>query len=419
MAMFAVMPLTPPLPQVPIGEAGTIVGPPPSITAAHRFGVAVAIDHDRLAVGVDGRRDGPPDAGAVVVYRRSRGMPPRWRLDRVVRSPAGNTGDGFGASLALDGDRLVVGAPDTDDRCGAAWLIELDDPTSVPRRLLIPDATPGSRVGESVAIAGDLIVIGAPHANHAGFLDRGRVWCLGLDEDATPRGAEELEPPISLTGLRFGASIAIGPSIAVGATGADVPGDPHAPEVTVDRAGEILLFAKAPPFDLVGVRRRDTPGPLDRTGTAIAWREDTLVAGSPRADCGGERGGVITVFGIPSSERHHPCRPNGGTGSRLSIGGGRLAATVPGRRGTDGRLDGSVLIGDVDAEDFTPRLEFVSIARGPLLFDVAVSPDGDRLAVGAARDHEDAAASGVVWVVEFAPMPVAAAADQDEPSSGG
>jgi hypothetical protein len=412
-------PLMPPIPTVPIDRVGTVIGPPGTLAAAHRFGVSVAIDETRLVVGADGRRDGPPERGSVVIFERTQAPLPRWRLKRVLQAPAGDGGDAFGAAIALDGSRLVVGAPDADDRRGAVWLIDLDDAEAVPERLPIPDPVPGDQIGECVAISGDLVVIGAPRANHDGFLDRGRVWTVRLEVGSDLRAVVELEPPVSLTGLRFGSAIALGDSIAVGSPGADVPADPSTPEELVDRAGEIIVFSRALPFTRLDANHRSTPGPLDRLGSATVWNDGVLIAGSPRADCGTGRGGIITVFGRPPSERSHPCRPEGGLGGRLSCGAGRLASAVPGRRGPDGRLDGSVMVGDVDAAGFTPALELISIGRGPLLLDLAVAPSGDRLAVGAARDHEDASAPGLVWVVEFGPTPVAAAADQDGPSSDG
>lgn len=419
LTLLAALPLMPPVPTVPIDQVGTVIGPPAGLSAAHRFGVSIAIDETRLVVGADGRRDGPPERGSVVIFERTQAPLPRWRLERIVQAPEGDGGDGFGASIALDGNRLVVGAPDAEDRRGAVWLIDLDHGDAVPERLPIPVPVPGDQVGECVAISDDLVVVGAPRSNHDGFLDRGRVWAVRLDAGSDLRTVVELEPPVSLTGLRFGSAIAIGDTIAVGSPGADVPADPRSPEVLVDRAGEIVVFSRTIPFTRLDVNRRSTPGPLDRLGSATAWSDGLLIGGSPRADCGAGRGGVISVFGRPPSERTHPCRPDGGLGGRLSCGSGRLATTIPGRRGTDGRLDGSVMVGDVDAAGFTPALELVSIGRGALLLDLDVAPSGERLAVGSARDHEDPSTPGVVWVVEFSPTPVAAAADQDEPPSDG
>ncbi len=417
--LLAALPLMPPIPTVPIDQVGTVIGPPAAIAAAHRFGVAVAVDDRRLVVGADGRRDGPPERGSVAIFERTDTPRPRWRLDRIVQAPAGAGGDAFGAAIALDGNRLVVGAPDADDRRGAVWFVDLDRIDAVPERLPIPNPVPGDQIGECVAISGDLVVVGAPRANRDGFLDRGRVWTVRLEAGSDLRTVVELEPPVSLTGLRFGSAIAIGDSIAVGSPGADVPADPRSPGVLIDRAGEVLVFSRNIPFARLGVKHRTTPGPLDRLGSATVWSDGVLIGGSPRADCGSGRGGVVTVFGRPPSERSHPCRPDGGLGGRLSCGAGRLATAVPGRRGPDGRVDGSLMVGDVDAAGFKPALELISIGRGPLLLDLAVAPSGERLAVGAARDHEDPSAPGVVWVVEFSPTPVAAAADQDEPSSDG
>lgn len=411
--------LMPPVPTVPIERIATVVPAPAAVAAAHRFGVSVALDRTRLVVGADGRRDGPPEPGLVAIYRRTTAA--RWRLERIVRAGTPTPGDRFGASLALDGDRLLVGAPgDREDR-GAVWMIDLADPTRTPRPLPSPvDLEPGDQAGESVSLRGRLAVIGAPRADVAGRIDRGRAWCVTLDDgpEETPGDGiagestgtlNELEPSTSITGLRFAASIAIGGAIAIGAPGADVAPDPFDPDSTVDRAGEVELFAIDAPHQPLGRRRRGSPGPLDRTGSSVGWIGTVLVSGSPRAECGHGRGGVITTFDRVPAESGLPCRPDGGLGGRISIAAGRLATGVPGRRDPDGRLDASVLLGTIDGAGVSPELEIENLGAGVLL-DVAQDPDGVRLAIAVARDHEDESRPGLVWVIELTPAPEAAVA---------
>jgi hypothetical protein len=83
------------------------------------FGRSVALSGDRLAVGADGE-DSPAtgvngdqtddsafESGAVYVFMRTNGV---WSQQAYVK--ASNTGgsDVFGASVALDGDTLAIGA---------------------------------------------------------------------------------------------------------------------------------------------------------------------------------------------------------------------------------------------------------------------------------------------------------------------
>ena len=71
---------TPPVPTVAIERIATPIPVPAAVSAAHRFGISVALEGERLAIGADGRRDGPADPGIVTVFRRAIDPGPAWRL---------------------------------------------------------------------------------------------------------------------------------------------------------------------------------------------------------------------------------------------------------------------------------------------------------------------------------------------------
>lgn len=140
-----------------------------------RFGFAVAADGDVLVVGAFNESgDVEPDTGegAVYVYSASAGTP-----QFVTRLKASNAdvGDLFGASVAVSGDTIVVGAPheaslsgDPGDnsfsRVGAVYVFQRDGGGNWSQlAYLKPSNLAKSRsFGQSVAIDGDVIVIGAP-----------------------------------------------------------------------------------------------------------------------------------------------------------------------------------------------------------------------------------------------------------------
>ncbi len=77
----------------------------------------LSLDGDTIAVG-DPSRFLPPngfDTGAVGIYVRTAGT---WALQQLLRAADPDAGDQFGISVALRGDRLVVGAP-YDSEAGA------------------------------------------------------------------------------------------------------------------------------------------------------------------------------------------------------------------------------------------------------------------------------------------------------------
>ncbi len=88
------------------------------------FGASVVMKGDLAIIGCpDGSQTGPADAGWVRVYQRSGGV---WNVLTTLTAPGGGqTGGGFGRSLAYDGEYLVVGAPETDfvsDDAGVAHV---------------------------------------------------------------------------------------------------------------------------------------------------------------------------------------------------------------------------------------------------------------------------------------------------------
>ena len=86
-----------------------------ALDGGDKFGTSVSLDGDRLAVGAkydDGKNNSTTNAGAVYIFKRTGTT---WALERKIEDgSAGFTalgsGDEFGHSVSLDGDRLAVGA---------------------------------------------------------------------------------------------------------------------------------------------------------------------------------------------------------------------------------------------------------------------------------------------------------------------
>jgi protocatechuate 3,4-dioxygenase beta subunit len=143
----------------------------PAGAAYRSFGRSVALSGDTLLVGapyvtVDGREE----AGCAYVYARSGSA---WsRSARLTcRGAAGD--DHFGATVALQGRTAVIGAPlrDTDVRVnsGQAFVFTGAGAGWSQREVLSPasaDEAPG--YGESIALDGDTIAVGAPQAGGSG-----------------------------------------------------------------------------------------------------------------------------------------------------------------------------------------------------------------------------------------------------------
>ncbi len=147
--------------------------------AGDQFGVSVSISGDTAVVGAhqDDHAAGI-DAGSACVLVRSGSQ---WTLQDELIAADADADDAFGISVSISGDTAVVGAY-TDDhaagadagsayvfvRSGAIWTEQA--------KLIASDAAAGDGFGASVSISGDTVVIGAYTDDHAGGADAGSAY---------------------------------------------------------------------------------------------------------------------------------------------------------------------------------------------------------------------------------------------------
>ncbi|MCP4684169.1 MAG: hypothetical protein GY867_01875, partial [bacterium] len=126
-----------------------------------RFGYSVAINGDTVIVGAD-RGD---NSGAAYVFERNQGgTADNW--GQVARLAALDVEDGdfFGFSVAISGDTVVVGAYWKDNNSGAAYVFERNqggtDSWGQVTKLTSSNPVIYAGFGHSVAISDDTIIVG-------------------------------------------------------------------------------------------------------------------------------------------------------------------------------------------------------------------------------------------------------------------
>src|SRR6185436_14116419 len=84
--------------------------------ADDQLGKAVALSGDTVLVGAPADNVGSVvNQGSAYVFRRSSGV---WSQEAQLLAPDGQGGDAFGSTVALEGDVAVVGAPFADTNAG-------------------------------------------------------------------------------------------------------------------------------------------------------------------------------------------------------------------------------------------------------------------------------------------------------------
>ncbi len=138
---------------------------------ARRFGSAVAIDEDWLAVGSPGNAI---ETGAVYVFRSTNG---EWALQQRLDGPSLPDFPGFGKTLAMKGEWLFVGSEQSDATAnptsGHVYAYRLVDGSWEYDNELMPGGTQtGDRWGSALAFNGTRVVVGAPGYGQGGGIIR-------------------------------------------------------------------------------------------------------------------------------------------------------------------------------------------------------------------------------------------------------
>ncbi len=128
--------------------------------ASLNFGLAVAIDGDRVIVGDTGDDEAPVRA-RVFVFER---VGPDWVLTASLPDSNGKSAfDSFGSSIAIHGDSVIVGSKHVGGSIGAAFIYNFDGlQWNEVAGILAPTPRVGAVFGSAVAIFGDRAAIGAP-----------------------------------------------------------------------------------------------------------------------------------------------------------------------------------------------------------------------------------------------------------------
>ena len=141
-------------------------------------------------------------------------------LVTTLRASDGQRFDRFGRSVAIDGDTIVVGATGDDDLgsgSGTAFVFERSDGQWMETaKLTASDGTGFEKFGEAVAIDGDTIVVGAPDEDGRGS-KAGALYVFQRGESGTWQQVAKITASSGAAEDRFGLIVDIDGLSAIGA----------------------------------------------------------------------------------------------------------------------------------------------------------------------------------------------------------
>ena len=358
---------------------------PGAIDAEDQFGLGLAMDGDTLVVSTpfedssaSGVNGNPLDnvfssSGAAYVFVRE---PEGWVQEAFIKADVARGSTYFGASVAIDGDTLVVGAP-KDDRsqrnAGAVYVFRrAEGAWSQVARLEAPTPQTDAELGGVVDIHGDTIVASALYYDSPLATNAGAVYVFREDDGEWGFEASLVDNQASISEY-FGAGVAIyGDTLVVGAQGEDSASSEvngNQTDNSASGSGAAWVYERSgTSWTRTSYLKAFNSGEGDGFGISVDFDGTTILVGA-RGEDGGATGvhriedapnddlvsnsGAVYAF-VRSGESWRPTAyvkatvtdVNDGFGASLAIDGG---AFVVGSRAEDGGQSGL----DADPEDDT------------------------------------------------------------------
>ncbi|HTF86973.1 MAG TPA: FG-GAP repeat protein [Planctomycetota bacterium] len=208
------------------------------------FGFAVAIDGDRLAVGAPEHDNGGPDVNPGAVYVFERQVNGTWlETQKLVASDAANQNH-FGSAVAMSGDTILVGTSahnHTPQLSGAIYFFTRQGPSFVQTQEFCTwDNQAQDGIGGRVSIEGDLALISSNDRDMG--LAAGAAYALRR-LNGTWQQIGKVFAPDGVAGDAFSGAVAISGQHALIAAPTD---DDACPANVACQSGSAYVFELAP-----------------------------------------------------------------------------------------------------------------------------------------------------------------------------
>jgi len=384
--------------------------------------------------GLDGDLDTPNDNAMFtrtfdVTVNAVNGVPTIFSQGELLPDPIANlaAGDDTGNAVAVDGDWMVVAAENYNDRAGIVYLYIRNDVNHTPDNLTddiwdfhstIYAPTNGVEpgyyyFGKSVAIDGDLLIIGAPYADDGDLA--GSVYLYQLNEGTDPGHEDDVwvhqrtftQPADGLFGAPFprgfgpsvsniGHSLAIqGQTIVVGSPNADV-------DETTKRAGAVYVFMTDDGWNTYSTSKLTASDATDYAyfgeSVSISEDENTIIAGDPYHDSDG----AVYLF---SRDTSGTASPGDDSWSEFKM---LTAVETDSQFGTSVDIENGIAVigsnGDAyviqESENWDVLTSLAGIGEiKPVRFGLGVAISGDVILVGG-PDFNDPADPGSIYLFD-------------------
>ncbi|MEM7065779.1 MAG: hypothetical protein AAF572_21775 [Cyanobacteria bacterium P01_B01_bin.77] len=344
----------------------TFLNPVP--TGDDEFGHSLAIDEETVLIGTPFSDREAPNSGAAYLFDGATGD-----LLQTFLNPTPEGGDLFGDVVALDNDKVLIGAFLDNEGATNSGATHLFDAVTgnLLRTFVNPTPANGDLFGRAVAMEGDRALISAPFDGDD-TTQRGTVY---LFDTVTGEILQTFQNPSASAGEAFGLSVALSSdNVLIGANLNDGGGE---------NSGAAYLF-DATTGKHLQTFLNPTPDEGDLFGNTVALEQNNLLVGAIGDNDGGDNSGAVYLFQQfqpPLSDLIHVSFNGSGSIGDLSFKDDDILTFNRQTADWSIYLDGSDIglrNSDIDAFDLLPDGSIVfSLTTAATLFDVGAVTSAD------------------------------------------
>ncbi len=352
----------------------------------------------------------PPSVGGAVAFGSGSGVNPCLTAELWSYQPSdGSISDVFSRAVAIEGDRVVAGAPDYglcgQPSCatsGAGYVLNVSSGSLVNKVLPVAGPLEPSDLGQSVDIHNGLIALGSPGQGSVYLVDASSGSLIREVDTGLTAGGEW----VGLTGSRLVVPDPLSPRVRVFALSTDTMTLEYTPSQS-DSNDDITSVAADGHLAVVGLPLEGAngaaylfdiltgqelyrftpslPGGFDRFGESVAIDGDLVVVGA-RFGTGVEpdAGAAYVYSASTGAELHRLTAPDGESldrfGEAVAVSGSTVLVGAP--HDDDVTTDaGAAYFFDVATGSFLSKVTASNGGVG-FAFGEGVALDGNRAAIG-------------------------------------
>ncbi len=360
----------------------------------HNFGASVSVDGNRMVIGAPNYSLNTIKHGAVYVFDYDGTT---WSESQILTPIDGNNDDQFGVSVSLSGSRLFIGANKDDDAAtdaGVVFVYNFDGVSwQFSQKITADDVMPGYKFGGSLSVSGNRALIGYDWAGEDVNITAGAAYIFEFNNNTWSQTA-------SLFASDADEFDNFGVSVSLDGTRALI-GNSHNDDAGSDSGSAYI-------FDFDGINWLETKklkasnaGFNHKFGSSVSLANNRALIGASGENSSGDNTGAAYVFDFSNNSwtqtqkiNATDAQANTKFGNSVNIAANRVLITAV----TDSNK-GAAYIFDFDGTNWN-QTKKITAADGEAsdFFGGSVSLSGNRVLIGAIGNDDRGSGSGSAYI---------------------